>query len=399
MNASTADGRSPLGWLDDELAALQAADLRRSKRVITPLPEGRCAVDGAVLVNFAGNDYLGLAGDARLITAARAALEQAGTGARASTLVTGQTPWHEQLERRIAEFEGTEAALLFPTGYAANMGTIAALVGREDVVCGDRWNHASLIDGCRLSGARFRVYPHGDVERLDRELAKHTSARRRLIVTDGLFSMDGDLAPLPGLCEIARRHKAMLLVDEAHATGVLGAHGRGSAEHLGVETQIPICVGTLSKALGSQGGFVAGPRALIDWLTTQARPQMFSTGLTPAACAAATAAFDIIAGEPQRRERLQSLGRLLRGELTRRGVSVVAEQSDPAGPIVPLIVGDAPRAMRMSAALQQRGFLVPAIRPPSVPRGTSRLRISLSAAHAEADVIALVDHLEQLWST
>jgi 8-amino-7-oxononanoate synthase len=399
VNVSAADGRSPLDWLDDELAALQAADLRRSKRVITPLPEGRCEVDGAVLVNFAGNDYLGLAADSRLIAAAREALQQAGTGARASTLVTGQTPWHEQLERRIAEFEGTEAALLFPTGYAANLGAITALVGRDDVVCGDRWNHASLIDGCRLSGARFRVYPHRDVERLDRELTKHRSARRRLIVTDGLFSMDGDLAPLTELCEIARRHEAMLLVDEAHATGVLGAHGRGSAELLGVEGQVPIRVGTLSKAVGSQGGFVAGSRALIDWLTNKARSQMFSTGLTPAACAAATAAFDVIAGEPQRRERLHSLGQFLQSELAQRGIVAATAQSDLAGPIVPLIVGDAARALRMSAALQQRGFLVPAIRPPSVPRGTSRLRISLSAAHAEADVIGLVNLLEHCCST
>jgi 8-amino-7-oxononanoate synthase len=399
VNASAADGRSPLDWLDDELASLAANNLFRSKRTVTPLPDGRCEVNGAVLVNFAGNDYLGLAADPRLIDAAHEALDQSGTGARGSTLVTGQTPWHTRLEKRIAEFEGTEAALLFPTGYAANMGAITALVGHEDVVCGDRWNHASLIDGCRLSGARFRVYPHRDVERLDRELVKHRSARRRLIVTDGLFSMDGDLAPLPELCEIAGRHEAMLLVDEAHATGVLGAHGRGSAEFLGVEELVPIRVGTLSKAIGSQGGFVAGSRALIDWLTSQARPQMFSTGLTPAACAAATAALDVIAAEPQRRERLRALGQLLQSELAQRGLAVATAPVGLAGPIVPLIVGDAARSLQLSADLQQRGFLVPAIRPPSVPRRTSRLRISLSAAHANADVLALVEHLQQLLST
>jgi 8-amino-7-oxononanoate synthase len=394
VNAPAADSRSPLSWLDDELTALQALDIRRVKRVITPLPDGKCEVDGQLAVNFAGNDYLGLANDPRLIAAARESLEHCGTGARASTLVTGQTPWHDRLERQIADFEGTEAALVFPSGYAANLGTIASLVGPGDVVLGDRFNHASLIDGCRLSGARFRVYPHADTDRLDRELSKHTSVRRRLIATDGLFSMDGDLAPLPRLCEIAERHSAMLLVDEAHATGVLGARGRGSAEHLGVDSQVSVRVGTLSKAIGSQGGFVAGSRVLVEWLVNRARTQVFSTGLTPAACAAATKAFEIIAIEPEQRNRLARLSCLLRTELQQRRLT---EQMVSAGPILPLIVGDSGRALRISAALQKRGFLVPAIRPPSVPRGTSRLRISLSAAHAEADVTALAAHLEELW--
>lgn len=396
MKSSAAKSCSPLDWLDGELAAIQADDLRRSKRVITPLARGRCELGGEILVNFAGNDYLGLAGDPRIIAAARDALECAGTGARASALVAGHTSWHERLEQRIAAFEGTEAALVFPTGYAANLGAITALVGRGDVVCGDRWNHASLIDGCRLSGARFRVYPHRNPQRLDRELAKHSAARRRLLVTDGLFSMDGDLAPLAELCEVARRRDAVLLVDDAHATGVLGRRGRGSAEYLGVEEQVHVRVGTLSKAIGSQGGFVAGTRTLIDWLTNCARTQIFSTGLTPAACAAATTAFDVIEGDPGRREKLLRLGSLLRAELVQRKLPV---STDLVGPIVPVIVGNAARALRLSAILQRQGFLIPAIRPPSVPRGTSRLRISLSAVHEDADLIALADHLERAWLT
>lgn len=380
----------PLHWLTAELDSLQEQNLARSKRAVQPLSAGRCQVDGRDCINFATNDYLDLSGDPRLAEAATQAIAECGVGSRGSALLTGQTRWHQQLEERLAHFEQTQAALLFPTGYAANLGVIAALTGPDDVVLGDRLNHASLIDGCRLSGARLRVFPHADVERLDRELHKHRSTRRRLVVTDSLFSMDGDLAPLPELCDVAESHGAILLVDEAHATGVLGESGRGAAEHYDVKDRIDIRIGTLSKSVGSQGGFVVGSRVLIDWLTSRARTQVFSTALSPACCAAACAALDIIEHASDRRSQLQQLSRQLRDELTGIGLPVSTRESTP---IVPVVIGDAGAALNLSKKLERSGFVVPAIRPPSVPYRTSRLRISLSAAHTRQDIRALVSAL------
>jgi 8-amino-7-oxononanoate synthase len=372
-------------WITTELSGLEDENLRRAQRTVRPLPGGWCEVDGRKLRNFAGNDYLGLAGDSRLAAAAKRAIEETGTGARASPLVCGRTEWHERLEAQLAAFENAEAALLFPTGYAANVGTITALVGAGDLVISDRLNHASLIDGCRLSGAHVRVYPHADVSALERELAKHSEARRRLIVTDGVFSMDGDLAPLRELADVAQRHGAMLLVDEAHGTGVFGERGRGACEALRVKHSV-IRVGTLSKALGSQGGFTVGPRLLIDWLWNRARPQVFSTALAPASCAAASAALEIIDAEPQRRSVLHERSEELRRELRSRGV---APLDSSTGPIVPVLLEDAGRTMAVARALDERGFLVGAIRPPTVPRGAARLRISVTAVHTSEDVCAL----------
>lgn len=372
-----------LDWIPAELERLRDAGLLRERRRVTPLEEGWCEVDGRRLRNFATNDYLGLAGDPRVQAAAACALDEAGAGARASALVAGRTEWHARLERRLAEFEGTEAALLFPTGYAANVGAITALVGAGDVVLCDRLNHASLIDGCRLSGAKLRVYPHVDVAAVEQELAKSVDARRRLIVTDGLFSMDGDAAPLRELCELAERHTALLLVDEAHGTGVLGEQGRGLTEQLGIEGRGVIRVGTLSKALGSQGGFVAGSAELVNWLFNTSRTQMFSTALTPAACAAACTALELVVQEPLRRQMLCAEASRLATQLAAAGLNVPAQV---AGPIVPVIVGDPERTIVAARAIEAAGCLVAAIRPPTVPRDTARLRISLSAAHSPADV-------------
>lgn len=370
----------PLAWIAGELDALQRQDLLRRRRTVQPLPDGWCLVDGRRLRNYAANDYLGLAFHPRVIEAAESALHDSGAGARASALVTGRTPWHARLEEHLARFEGAEAALLFPTGYAANVGTTAALVGAGDFVYCDRLNHAGLIDGCRLSGAKLRVYPHGDVDRLRSLLAKDKGARR-LIVTDSLFSMDGDAASLSDLCELAESAGAMLLVDEAHATGVFGRHGRGLVEAAGIESQSIIRVGTLSKAVGVQGGFVTGSQALIDWLWNQARPQMFSTALTPASCAAACAAISIIEQEPDRRQRLLERAAAFRDHLTSDGLRL---PPGCCGPIVPVILGDPARALDAAAGLEERGFLAAAIRPPTVPRGTSRLRMTLSASHDAA---------------
>ena len=376
-----------LHWLPAQLAGLREQGLARRRRCVTALPDGWCEINGRRLRNFASNDYLNLAHDPRVIDAARSALDAAGVGAGASALVTGRTDWHARLEERLARFEQQPAAILFPTGYAANAGTIAALAGEGDAVFCDRLNHASLVDGCRLSGARLRVYRHNELERLDRELQKARDARRRLIVTDAVFSMDGHAAPLPELCGLAERYEAMLLVDEAHATGVLGEHGRGASEWLGVEHRVTVRVGTLSKALGALGGFVAGPPELIEWLWNRARTQMFSTALAPSVCAAACAALDIVESEPDRRRDLLARCHRFRRQLAEAGLQT---PPDGIGPIIPVLLHDAPYTIAVAAELEERGFLVAAIRPPTVPRGTSRLRITLTAAHTDDDLASLL---------
>ena len=402
--------RMPFPWMSAELDALTAAGLRRRRRVVRPLPSGACEIDGRKLWNFASNDYLGLAADLHVAEAAKAALSEAGVGARASALVTGRTEWHARLEQSLARFEGQEAAMLFPTGYAANVGTIAALVEDEDVVFCDRLNHASLIDGCRMSGARFRVFRHSGLETLEREIQKAGGFRRRLIVTDAVFSMDGDVAPLRKLCDLAERFDAEVLVDEAHGTGVFGEHGRGVCEHLDVENRVAVRVGTLSKAVGTLGGFVAGPQTLIDWLWNKARPQVFSTALPPAICAAATAAIEIIRDEPELRAKLWRNCEFVRRELdavprpSGSGSESNADRAAPSrsrygesfGPIIPIVLGDPDAVIAAQQRLEERGCLVAAIRPPTVPQGTSRLRISLSAAHDEVALQNLVDALREV---
>jgi 8-amino-7-oxononanoate synthase len=377
----------PLAWIDDEATERARRGLRRTLVAHGAAAPGRLERDGRSLVNFASNDYLGLASDPRVVAAAVRAAEAFGWGAGASPLVSGGRTPHRELAEALAAFEGTEAAVLFPTGFAANLGAIAALVGPGDVVYADRLDHACLIAGARLSGARLRVYPHGDAGRLGAILARDRGRfRRSLIATDGVFSMDGDLAPLVELVELAERSGAMLLVDEAHGTGVFGPDGRGAASECGVAGRIPIRVGTLSKALGSLGGFVAGSRRLIDRLVNHAPTLIYSTALPPAAAVAAQAALAIAQAEPWRRERVRVLGDRLRGALTAAGFEVLPS----TGPIVPVPLGDPARAVALADRLRACGFLVPAIRPPTVPAGTSRLRISLTAAHTEEDIAALV---------
>jgi 8-amino-7-oxononanoate synthase len=368
---------TPLDWIDDELAHLERDGLLR--RLITHEgPQGpTIRIDGEELINFGANDYLALGNDQRLKDAARIAIDREGWGAGASPLVTGHSASHAQLERRLAEFEGTEAALVFPSGFAANAGTVAALVDRGDCIFADQKNHASLIDGCRLSRAEVRVYRHGDAAQLGELLRQNRSCRRRLIVTDTLFSMDGDFAPLPELAALAREHGCMLLVDEAHATGVFGNRGRGVCELLGVEDAIHIRVGTLSKALGSAGGFVAGDKSLVAWLYNRGRPYVFSTAHPPANSAAAIAALDIVQREPQRGITLLERAGALRAELRQQGWSIGRSESQ----IIPIFIGDADRTMQLAARLREQGLFVPGIRPPSVLPGESLLRISLSYGH------------------
>ena len=409
----------PLAWIDEALDELDWANLRRRLAVRSGPQSARVVLDGRELVNFGSNDYLGLASDERLIIAARAASEREGWGSGASPLVSGRGESQAELERRLAEFEGTDAALVFPSGFAANAGTIPALVEEGDAIFGDAKNHASLIDGCRLSKAARFVYPHADCDALEELLGKTEGFRRRLIVTDTVFSMDGDLAPLVRLAELAERHNAMLMVDEAHATGVFGKHGRGAVEHLGsvpffgsekkgtdpVAPQTPqnrdgpllhdrvhIRVGTLSKALGSGGGFVCGRQTLIDWLANRARTYVFSTAQPAATSAAASAALNIVRDEPHRRQQLLAAAADLRTRLSEQGWNTAQSASQ----IIPLVIGDAARTMQLGARLRSAGFFIPGIRPPSVPAGESLLRLSLCYHHTTALVDSLLEQLARL---
>jgi 8-amino-7-oxononanoate synthase len=367
----------PLAWIDEESEAWSRRGLAR--RLVVR--------DGRSLLNFASNDYLGLASDPRVIEAACSAARVHGWGSGASPLVSGWHAPHEALAAALAEFEQVEAVALFPSGFAANLGAIVALVGSGDAVYLDRLDHACLVDGTRLSRARLRVYPHNDVGRLEAILSRDRGKfRRSLIATEGVFSMDGDLAPLAELADLARRFGAMLMVDEAHGTGVFGAEGRGASEHFGVADRVDVKVGTLSKALGSIGGFVAGSRRLVDWLINRARPLIYSTSLPPSAAAAATRALEILQLEPWRRIMLADLSASLRGALPKLGFPDVG----PGGPIVPVVVGEPGEALDRAARLLERGCLVPAIRPPTVPEGTARLRISLTAAHSSEDLDRLI---------
>ncbi len=381
-----------LNWLPDELQKLSDEGLFRRRREVKPIGEGRVLIDGREAWDFASNDYLGLANDPRVIAAAAEGLRSHGVGAKASPLVSGRTDLHVTLERVLARFEGTEAAILFPTGMAANVGTVAALAGAGDAVFCDRWNHASLVDGCRLSGARLRVYRHDELHGLQLSLARE-SARRKFLVTDSVFSMDGDLAPLPELCEIAEKHEMTIILDEAHGTGVFGERGRGVAELLNVEDRIGVRIGTLSKSIGSLGGFVTGSQILIDFLWNKARTQIYSTSLPPALCAAATASLEIIQSESSRRDRLHTLCRLFRDQLASVGV---VPFPGSVGPIVPIVLQEPQAAMKVAERLLEHGFLVGAIRPPTVPRGTSRLRVTLHSNLPEEIVTNLAAKIGEL---
>lgn len=384
-------GRSALDWIDHELEALSGKGLRRALEPLASAQGATITVDGRPFVNLCSNDYLGLAADPRLRRAAAEAAEREGAGAGAARLIAGDLPVHGALERRLAAFKRSEAALLFNSGYHANAGVPATLVGRGDAVFCDVLNHASIVDGCLLSRAELVRYRHLDVAELS-ELLARTKARRKLVVTDSVFGMDGDGAPLRDIAEACERHGAMLYVDEAHATGVLGPTGAGLAEALGVTDRVDVHMGTLGKALGSFGAYVAGSRRLVDLLVSKARTFIFTTALPPAACGAALAALEVLAGEPARRERLGALSSRMKAGLERLGFDV----SRVIAPIFPVVLGTEERALAASGALRARGFFVRAIRPPTVPRGTSRLRVALTAGHSEAQVDAFLGALEEV---
>jgi 8-amino-7-oxononanoate synthase len=374
-----------------ELARLRAADLYRARRVIAGRHGVELDVDGQRCLNFCSNDYLGLAGDPRVAEAARRALAECGTGSGAAALISGYNREHRALEEELAAFTQRPRALLFSSGWAANLGVLRALLDKSGTLIADELNHASLIDGGRLSGARYRRVAHADVAGY-RAALDQAGAGPRLVATDSVFSMDGDLAPLHDLAALCGRHDATLMVDDAHGFGVLG-DGRGAlcadpARPLGPDAA-PVYMATLGKALGVAGAFVAGSEPLIEYLVQRARSWVFSTAPPPALAAAAREALRIVQAEPERRARLLESVRRLRAGAAQLGIGL----GDSATPIQPLVLGDERRVLAISAALLQRGFWVAAIRPPTVPRGTARLRITLSAAHLPAQVDALLDAL------
>ena len=373
------------------LEALEAAGLLRRRRVVGTAAGNRLEhVGGREVVNFCSNDDLGLAREPRLAEAFARAARELGTGSGASHLVSGHHPAHQALEEVLADYTGRERALLFSTGYMANLGLACALVGRGDTVLEDRLNHASLLDAGLLSGARFSRFPHADATALSRRLDR--AGGRRLVLTDGVFSMDGDLAPLPSMAAACARHGALLAVDDAHGLGVLGPTGGGTVEHFGLgPAQVPLLVGTLGKAFGCFGAFVAGERDTIELLMQRARTYIYTTALPPAVAVATRAAVEMARAEPWRRERVRALVQRFRTGAAAAGLPLA--ESDT--PIQPVLLGEPGAAVAASEALLERGFLVAAIRPPTVPRGSSRLRVTLSAVHEEAEVDRLVEAIAE----
>lgn len=377
--------------LSKQLELRKSQSLYRSRKCLESAQRPLQRVDGQDVLSFCSNDYLGLANHPKLKEAAVRAINQFGVGSGASHLVNGHSTLHHTLEEKLAEFTGRDRAVLFSTGYMANLGTIAALVGKGDAVLEDRWNHASLLDGGLQSGARFKRYQHNDVQSLERLLAK-TEANRRLIVTDGVFSMDGDIAPLTEIAALAEQYNACLMVDDAHGFGVLGDKGYGTAEVLGLDQhKLPVLMATLGKGAGSFGAFVAGSNELIETLIQLARPYIYTTALPPAVAATTIASLDVIAEEAWRRDHLKSLIGYFKTEAALANIELMPSDT----PIQPIVVGDAQKALDISAALQDQGVMVTAIRPPTVPEGTSRLRVTFSAEHTFEHLDKLLEALKK----
>lgn len=375
-----------------ELTRLRTEHLYRSRAVVDGPQGAEIVVDGRRYLSFCSNDYLGLANHPQVIAALQDGAAKYGAGSGASHLVTGHQKPHHELEEALAAFTRRPRALLFSSGYMANLGTVAALVGRGDTVWEDRLNHASLIDAALLSRTRLQRYPHGDFSALRLRLAASTHPTR-MIITDGVFSMDGDLAPLPQLAEIAQHYDTWLMVDDAHGLGVLGENGCGTLEYFGLNDEaIPILIGTLGKAFGTFGAFVAGSEDLIEYLIQRARPYVYTTALPPAIAHATLASLQLIQEEGWRREYLNNLINRFRRGAEQLGIRLLPSSS----PVQPLLVGSSQKALALSEALRQRGIYVSAIRPPTVAKGTARLRITLSAAHSETQVDQLLSALEKM---
>ncbi len=375
---------------DEELADLERRGLKRRLRDVAGTQGRKIILEGKEVLSFCSNNYLGLADDPRLREAAVECIQKEGVGSGASRLVCGNMEAHRELEETIARFKGAESCLTFSTGYMANAGIISSIFGRDDMIFCDRLNHASIIDGIILSQAKFKRYPHNDMEALEGMLRSTTGFRRRGIITDSVFSMDGDIAPLERIVELARKYDCLVMIDEAHALGVLGKNGRGAAEHFGVEDKIDIQMGTLSKAAGSFGAYCCGSKELIDLLVNKARSFIYTTALPPAVAAASKKAVEIIRDEPASREQLRFNADYFKKAVVALGFNTL----DSGTPIIPVVVGESAPAVEFSKRLLQEGIFVSAIRPPTVPAGTARLRLTVMATHTREDLDYTLGKLE-----
>jgi glycine C-acetyltransferase len=383
-----------LRFLRTQLDELEEAGLRLRIRTLEDTQAARARFDGREVINLASNNYLGLCGDPRMKEAAAEAARRFGAGSGAVRSIAGTMSLHRELERRFAAFKGAESALMFPSGFAANAGTVSAILTREDVIVSDELNHASIIDGARLSRAEIKVFPHRDADAADR-LLEETKAegRNQLLITDGVFSMDGDIAPLPDLVDVAERHGAIMMIDDAHASGVLGENGKGTVSHYGLDpSRVDIQVGTLSKAIGALGGFIAGPAHLIEWLQNRGRPFIFSTSAPPAVAAACIQALDILEQEPERVARLWERTRFFKEGLERLGFDTGSSQT----PITPVIAGEAATAQQLSALLWEEGVFTPAVVFPTVAKNRARVRTIVTADHTPGDLEQAVDAFERV---
>lgn len=374
-------------FLGDFLEKVKAEKLYRQTITYNPISATHVQENGQTHLLLASNNYLGLTHDPMVQQAAIEAVRLYGTGSGGARLTTGTHPLFNELEQELAKFKNTQAAIVFNTGYMANVGVISALAGAEDIIFSDELNHASIIDGCRLSRSRVVVYRHSDMKHLQELLQTIPCRGKRIIITDGVFSMDGDIAPLDIIVSLAEQYDAIVMVDDAHATGVIGPDGHGTAAHFGVQDKVQVQLGTLSKALGSEGGFVAGSEELIEYIRNKARSFIFSTALAPATIAAGLAALRQLAAQPELVSRLQENAQLVRRLLHSAQLPVL----DGVAPIIPVIVGDADKAVRLTTELKQQGIIISAIRPPTVPAGTSRLRLTVTAAHEQKELTAAVN--------
>ena len=371
-----------LQWISDELNNLRQQGLYNTIRTIGSPQGAWIVVDGKRVLNFCSNNYLGLANDARLRDAAKKAIDEFGAGPAAVRTIAGTLTLHRELEGRLAKFKGAEATIAFQSGFASNLGTIAALVGKEDVIFSDELNHASIIDGARLSGAKIVRYAHNDARALEDTIKKESGYRRALIISDGVFSMDGDIAPLPDLVAVAERRDILLMVDDAHGEGVLGRGGRGIVDHFKMHGRVDIEIGTLSKAFGVVGGYVAGKKEIVEWLNQRGRPFLFSSALTAADTAACIAGVDILESSTELVDKLWDNARYFKSEMKRLGFDTGKSET----PITPVMLGDAPLAQKFSRALFENGVFGMAIGYPTVPQGKARIRVMISAAHARVDL-------------
>jgi len=379
--------RDPLGYLSTDLQALRDQGLYRRLRVLDDEQKPRTSIDHRVVVNLSSNNYLGLTTHPKLRERALDAIRRLGVGSGSVRTIAGTMAIHVELERRLAAFKRTEAAVVFQSGFTANAGTVASILGRDDVIVSDELNHASIIDGARLSRAAIKVFPHRDVAAARRIVEGLPPGQRTLLITDGVFSMDGDLGALPALSDLAEEFGCIMMVDDAHASGVFGEHGRGTVDHFGLHGRVDVQVGTLSKAVGVLGGYVAGSRGLIEFLCHRARPFLFSTSHPPAVAAACLAALDVLESEPELIARLWENTRFFKAGLVRLGFDTGASES----PITPVIVGDAALAMRLSDRLFDKGVFAQGIGFPTVPRGTARVRTIVTATHTREELEFALD--------